>query len=737
MQNYTRIACGALGILLLAISLWLSQSGFNKILEFRMLERIPLSTVAGAISGEIQLRGEAIAIQTLSSPKTQTPSIYYRYLIEREVRDSDGNRSWRTVSDEQRGLDFTLRDQSGATNIKLGVSTRYIEVNVQQKYQTRNGDFRYTEWRLESGETITLFGWLESTQPHSVTFVVQGDYLPILSTFGAAAERSSIGAAALFWLWGGISAMILTCLAAMAVFQIHRTLVFLTAICLSSMFVLLHFGYQSLENDVATGFRQIQNHFERSQLAVNQAQRDESAVMNYLLRSRYRAQISQFPESLYARTNQLDEPPKVLITAAQQQSAMVRVAQFAPTRVSDSFYLIPLSLAVAALLAWLAFRIIRVKRIQENLPTSKTAGVTYGITEVVGILKAEDDLKLFKGPVSKKSCTWYRYLVEERRGSGKNRRWVTITDEKVKQPFLIKDDEGELRVFPGRADIITRHRERRQDGSRRHTEWRLAPGDDLYVLGKARLDKTRGDTLVLGHEPGIPYIIANLPESEVMFRKAIKGMALLSGGASILFFVAIWLSGSNGSFSSMDFLQAAAIAPAFLMMVVLIMMFNDLIFLRERCERNWANIQVSLKKRANLIPRLESVVKEYLSHEQNLQTGLALLRERSQNINNSRDMDRYMAAEHVSITELSAHIEQYPDLKGTDLVADFHRRLVKLENEVALIRSGFNDAVTQYLIRLQKFPDNIVARLFRFKPKTRLAFSKAAHSIPKAFSDQE
>jgi LemA protein len=112
-------------------------------------------------------------------------------------------------------------------------------------------------------------------------------------------------------------------------------------------------------------------------------------------------------------------------------------------------------------------------------------------------------------------------------------------------------------------------------------------------------------------------------------------------------------------------------------------------------------------------------------------SGIALLRERSQNINNSQDMDRYMAAEHVSIAELSARIEEYPDLKGTDLVADFHRRLLKLEIEVALIRSGFNDAVTQYLIRLQTFPDNLVARLFRFKPRTRLVFSEAAHQIPR------
>ncbi|MFT7244444.1 MAG: hypothetical protein ACI82A_001801 [Candidatus Azotimanducaceae bacterium] len=69
MQIYPLIACGALGVMLFALSLWLSQSGFNKILKFRMLERIPLSTIAGAISGEVQLRGQAIAKHLLPIPR--------------------------------------------------------------------------------------------------------------------------------------------------------------------------------------------------------------------------------------------------------------------------------------------------------------------------------------------------------------------------------------------------------------------------------------------------------------------------------------------------------------------------------------------------------------------------------------------------------------------------------------------------------------------------------------------
>jgi hypothetical protein len=735
MNLYYRIICGVLGLLLLGISFWTAQTGFSRILDFRMLERIPLSTVSGALTGEVQLKGTSIAMQTTQAPKTGTPSIYYRYLVEKEERDSDGNRSWRTVQDDTVGHNFKLLDHSGEALIKLQPSAGQFDVSVPERYSSESGGYRYTEWRLQNNDTVTVFGWLEDAEPAAVNFYVTGDYVPILSTFGAAAERQGFGFSAVLWLWAGITAMICFCLCLMVVFQIHKTLAFLSTVSVACMFMLFQLGYQSLQHDVATGYRQIVNHLERTQQVAGTPRYSEAAVMNELMQARYQTQISRFPESWYAKLMGMDQPKRLSLTPVEQARADARQSEFLPTQLDHSYVWAPIILVVAALLAWFAFRVIRVKRIQENIPTSKTAGVTYGLTEVVGTLKAEDQSAMLQGPVSSENCTWYRYLIEERRGSGKNRKWVTISDDVFKQPFLVSDDEGELRVFPGQADIISRHKESRREGGRRYTEWRLSPGDDLYILGSARLDKTRGDSLVLGHGKDTPYIIANIPEAAVMFKKAINGMSLLSLGASLVFLGAILVSGSNGGFSSVDFIQAALISPAFLLMVVLVMMYNDLVFLRERCDRNWANIQVSLKKRANLIPQLEAVVKEYLRHESNLQTGLALLRERSRAVDNSRDMDQYMAAEHISLAELSARIEQYPDLKATTLIADFHRRLVKLENEVALIRSGFNDAVTQYLTRTQTFPDNLISKLFGFQTRTRLSFEEAAHKIPTVQSD--
>ena len=76
-------------------------------------------------------------------------------------------------------------------------------------------------------------------------------------------------------------------------------------------------------------------------------------------------------------------------------------------------------------------------------------------------------------------------------------------------------------------------------------------------------------------------------------------------------------------------------------------------------------------------------------------------------------------------------MEQYPELKANEVMQDFQRRLIKLENEIAMIRSGFNDAVLYYNTRVQLFPDNLLAKIFSFKKLDFLAFDKKAHKVPK------
>lgn len=735
----SRIVNAVLALCFVAGAIFFSQWGFEKILDFRMLERIPLTTISAAIPGEVHLKGTAQPIELVKTPYTNTEVIYYRYKVEREERDSEGNRTWRTIRDEQLGLDFNLLDHSASAFVRLNPASQ-AEVNVRQRHQSQSGDLRHTEWHLRPNDTVSIFAWMEDRTDAIVNFSQPGNYLPILSALGSSAERESISNSALLLLWVGISCLIGACLCLMWSLRVHRTLIFLTIISTACFILLVDLGLESTETDVQAGHEQVSSYLERSQsqdqaMDTTIAAIDERAATRYLLVQRFRRQTANFPEAWILATGNFQKFPDLPLTPDQTEIAKQKASQFEQTKASQSYLLLPIGFILAAAFAWFAMRIIKTKRIIENIPTSKTAGVTFGLAEVVGTLDNEDDEKLFRGPISGVLCCWYRELVEERRGSGKNAKWVTIKDDVKKQPFVVEDDEGEIRVFPGQADIITRHRESKREGRYRYTEWRLSPGDQMYVLGKARLDKTKGDSLVFGHEKGSPYIIANVSEAEVMLRKALRGMFLLSFGISLLFLVCIWISGSSGSFSSVDFLLSAGLAPVFLILVMFILMYNDLVFLKERCERNWSNIQVSLKKRADLIPRLESVVKEYLDHESHLQQGLALLRERSRNIATEQDMDRYMAAEHISIGELKARIEQYPDLKGTELLQDFHRRLVKLENEVALIRAGFNDAVTQYKTRTQTFPDNFLAKTFGFKPRNMLSYAEHAHPIPQVKLD--
>ena len=763
MQWYDR-RVGALAVVALCyFALVLSNEGFQSVLDFRILERTPLTTIHGAAGGESQLQGRVEpSDEVLTSPRTNTKSVYYRHLVQKEHRNSEGGTSWRTIKDESRAVDFHLIDASGNANIRAKHQRNLINWSVHQSYQQQSGRIRHTEWRIEPGQQITVFGWLHvNSELPTVTFDEIGDYLSIISSFTGASERSELSANAIFLLWGGVSFLVLMCCALAFTLGLHRVLAFLGLITVASSTLLISYGFKSLESDIQAGYDRVDSQLKRTedqitsvlenhkitfpgwQLPFNLSNPEYAALTDlekekinnwrstaYLVRSRYMRQINRFPEKPYAIMRGKAKPPVIALPADQQRIADQAVQAYLPTRVGQQLILTFVALVSIAILAWLAFRLIKVKRMQENLPTSKTMGVVFGLTELKGKLVAEDEGACLIGPVSGFACTWYHYEIQEERGSGKRSSWHTIHEETQKQPFYCEDDEGKLRVFPSKAEIITKHKSTNHFGKKRYIERRLQPGDDLYLLGKAKADKTTGNSLVLSHDKEAPYIISNRSEAEVMFIKASKAMLLLSLGTSLLFGVGLWIGGSNGNFSSADFVTASLIAPLFLTIFLVVLMYNDLIFLRQRCARNWANIDVSLKKRATLIPNLERVVKRYLEHENGLQQALAQLRTERAQVENVNAADAYMAHESRVIDKLSLCLEKYPDLEGHQVVTDFNRRLIKLENEIALIRAGFNDSVMNFNTRLQSFPDNLLAIAFKFERLTALQFDKKAHQLP-------
>ncbi|GIT38447.1 MAG: hypothetical protein Ct9H300mP7_3680 [Verrucomicrobiota bacterium] len=165
-------------------------------------------------------------------------------------------------------------------------------------------------------------------------------------------------------------------------------------------------------------------------------------------------------------------------------------------------------------------------------------------------------------------------------------------------------------------------------------------------------------------------------------------------------------------------------------------MYNDLIFVRNRVQRAWSNIGVSLKKRANLIPNLVKIAKEYLKHEKELHTQLSKLRKSARS---AADFDPAAAglfiSQEVAVMQKFFGLEEkYPDLKGNQMMAQLHKKLVLLENEVASCGRVTMTASNVTTLVLPKFPSCFWPIFLSSKTQNcfmlKLRWSKASSAQP-------
>ena len=145
-----------------------------------------------------------------------------------------------------------------------------------------------------------------------------------------------------------------------------------------------------------------------------------------------------------------------------------------------------------------------------------------------------------------------------------------------------------------------------------------------------------------------------------------------------------------------------------------IWVYNKLVRLRERVHNAWAQIDVQLKRRADLIPNLVEVVKGYAKHERELLEKITALRT---SIVNGTPRQRLEANEQLSNTlkTLFAVVENYPDLKANVNFLELQRELATTEDKISYVRHAFNDLTYQYNTSIKQFPDTLVARLLGFK----------------------
>ena len=153
-----------------------------------------------------------------------------------------------------------------------------------------------------------------------------------------------------------------------------------------------------------------------------------------------------------------------------------------------------------------------------------------------------------------------------------------------------------------------------------------------------------------------------------------------------------------------------------LMLTWLIISYNLLVRDKIRVQAGWSDIDVQLKRRHDLIPKLVEAVKQYAAYESATLTTITELRTRSEQSNHVAEIGDAEAALDSEIKQLLLLAEAYPDLKANQSFLDLQHNLTDVENHIQYARRYYNGAVRNLNTRIDSFPDLLLARFFRFLP---------------------
>jgi LemA protein len=159
------------------------------------------------------------------------------------------------------------------------------------------------------------------------------------------------------------------------------------------------------------------------------------------------------------------------------------------------------------------------------------------------------------------------------------------------------------------------------------------------------------------------------------------------------------------------------VALVLLVAILLVTLYNRLVRLRNRAENAWAQVDVQLRRRYDLIPNLVETVKGYASHERTTFEEVTKARTAAQQ---AQTVQEQAKAENIlteAIGRLFAVAEQYPELRATENFQQLQGQLEETEGKIAVSRQVYNDAVLTYDTALETVPTNIVGNVFSFKAR--------------------
>lgn len=194
--------------------------------------------------------------------------------------------------------------------------------------------------------------------------------------------------------------------------------------------------------------------------------------------------------------------------------------------------------------------------------------------------------------------------------------------------------------------------------------------------------------------------------------------------------------GSHGAFAA----RYGAPVIALIVLVVLLLLvglyvlltYNGLVGLRNNVSNSWAQVDVALKMRHDLVPNLAETVKAYAAHEAG--TFEAVTQARNAAVAAPDEAGPQLGAAEASLGQgigrLLAIAEAYPDLKASTNFLALQQQLSSIESQIQIARRVYNDTVETYLTKIQRVPSNLVAGAFGFQPREFFKAPVEATSAP-------
>ena len=165
--------------------------------------------------------------------------------------------------------------------------------------------------------------------------------------------------------------------------------------------------------------------------------------------------------------------------------------------------------------------------------------------------------------------------------------------------------------------------------------------------------------------------------------------------------------------------------------LAIIGLYNGLVTARNKVKNAWAQIDVQLNRRADLIPNLEETVKGYAGHEKTVFEDVTAARAGLMNANGVKEINEANNQLTNTLKTLFAVAENYPELKANENFKELQAQLAQTEDKIAYSRQFYNDSVLMYNNKCQTFPSNIIANSFGFKEADFFEAAGEARSVPK------